>query len=323
MASLAIEESKSAASAADIAAVAGRATLLITGAKIWFMVSGYAIAFTLAHLLTDESYGLYRVVINVVSILNAVIVTGTYQTISKYVSQDPENADSIKARALLLQLYVGGAASAGFFLVAPIIASSLNDSRLTSYLRLASLISLWYSFYSVYTGYFNGKKRFGVQSALDITYSTLKLIFIVLFAWLGFGVMGSVGGFALAAFCVLLVSAAIARGRSGTGPVKATELFKFQSQLLLFTLVLTLLQRIDLMLIKALSSPDARIASENAGYYSAAVDIANITYQIIVSVTFVIFPLISKATFDGDRASTQTYIRNTLRYTVMVMALTA
>ena len=77
------------------------------------------------------------------------------------------------------------------------------------------------------------------------------------------------------------------------------------------------------MLIKALSSPDATKASENAGYYSAAMDIANITYQIIVSVTFVIFPLVSQSTFAENRARTQGYISNTLRYTLMVMALTA
>jgi stage V sporulation protein B len=323
MASLAIEESKSAASTADIAAVAGRGTVLITAAKIWFMVSGYGIAFTLAHLLSDEGYGLYRVVINTVSIINAVIVTGTYQTVSKYVSQEPENADSIKMKALALQIYVGGAASVGFCLLAPIVASSLNDPRLTPYLRLSALITLCYSFYSVYTGYFNGKKEFGTQAALDITYSTLKLIFIVLFAWLGFAVIGGVSGFALAALCVLLVSAAIARGRAQTSSAKVGQLFKFQSQLLLFTFVLTLLQRVDLMLIKALSSGDTKIASENAGYYSAAVDIANIAYQVIVSVTFIIFPLISKATFENDRESTRTYITNTLRYTLMVMALTA
>ena len=323
MTSLSVEESKPAASTTDIAAVAGRGTVLITTAKIWFMVSGYGIAFTLAHLLTDENYGLYRVVINTVSIINAVIVTGTYQTVSKYVSQDPENADSIKTKALILQLYVGGAASLGFFLLAPFVAASLNDPRLTSYLRLASLITLCYAFYSVYTGYFNGKKDFGAQAALDITYSTLKLIFIVLLAALGFGVIGSVGGFALAAFCVLLISATIAKGRGQASSARLAQLFRFQSQLLVFTFVLTLLQRVDLMLIKALSSGDAKISSENAGYYSAAVDIANITYQIIISVTFIIFPLISKSTFDNNRVSTQTYIRNTLRYTLMVMALTA
>lgn len=323
MTPLATEESKPTASTDNIARIAGRGTIYITAAKIWFMVSGYGIAITLAHLLTDENYGIYRVVINTVSIINAVIVTGTYQTVSKYVSQQPEKADSIKWKALKLQIYVGGAATAGFFLLAPVVASLLHDPRLTGYLRLASLITFAYSFYSVYTGYFNGKKDFGIQAGLDITYSTLKLVFIVLLAWLGFGVNGSVGGFALAAGCVLCISAMIARAGDRKGDVRAGHLFKFQSYLLLFTFVLTLLQRVDLMLIKALSSPDAKTASENAGYYSAAVDIANITYQIIVSVTFVIFPLVSQSTFENDRRRTQGYISNTLRYTLMVMALTA
>jgi stage V sporulation protein B len=277
----------------------------------------------LAHLLTDESYGIYRVVINTVSIINAVIVTGTYQTVSKYVSQEPDNADSIKWTALRLQAYVGGAATLGFFLLAPVIASLLNDSRLTGWLRLASLITLAYSFYAVYTGYFNGKRNFSVQAGLDMTYSTLKLVFIVSLAWLGFGVTGSVGGFALAAASVLIVSAVLARGHDRTSDARVGQLFGFQSYLLLFTFVLTLLQRVDLMLIKALSSPVAKTASENAGYYSAAIDIANISYQIIVSVTFVIFPLVSQSTFADDRPRTQSYISNTLRYTLMVMALTA
>lgn len=317
------KESKPRASTDNIAAVAGRGTIYITAAKIWFMVSGYGIAVTLAYLLTVEDYGIYRIVINTVSIINAVIVTGTYQTVSKYVSQEPENADSIKWKALGLQLYVGGAATLGFFLFAPVTASLLNDPRLTGWLRLASLITLSYSFYSVYTGYFNGKRQFGVQAGLDITYSTLKLGFIVLLAWLGFGVTGSVAGFALAAASVLAASAIIARGDDRKGEARAGQLFSFQSYVLLFTFVITLLQRVDLMLIKALSSPDATTASENAGYYSAALDIANLTYQIVVSVTFVIFPLVSQSTFADDRKRTQGYISNTLRYTLMVMALTA
>ena len=70
------------------------------------------------------------------------------------------------------------------------IANYLNDARLTNYLRLASLITLSYSFYSVFTGYFNGQKKFFTQAALDITYSTLKLVFILLFVWLGYGGLG-------------------------------------------------------------------------------------------------------------------------------------
>ena len=318
-----VEDSGPEAPKDDVARLAGRGTIFITAAKVWFIVTGYGIYFALPRLLSVEQWGLYVVVIGAVSVINAVIVTGTYQTVSKYVSQEEEKADSVKAAALKLQLLVGGGASLGFFLLAGVIAGYLNDQRLTPYLRLASLITLSYSFYSVFTGYFNGRRKFLAQAGLDAGYSTFKVLFIVLFVWLGYGVAGAVAGFALAAASVLLLSAIVAGKGSRRGAVKQSDLFRFQAYLLVSTLVINLLQRADLFLIKARSAPDAATASANAGYYAAATALAGVTYQIIISVTFVIFPLISQATFAGDRAKTRMYISSTLRYTLMIMALVA
>ncbi|MFL6277052.1 MAG: lipopolysaccharide biosynthesis protein [Blastocatellia bacterium] len=305
---------------ADVARIAGRGTLYISAAKLWFILSGLGIHFSLPRLMSQEQFGLYQVVIGIVSIINAVVVTGTSQTVSKYISQDEGRADSVKAKALTLQLLIGGTLALGFFLLAPLIADYLNDARLTNPLRLAALITLSYAFYSVYTGYFNGQKKFLTQAALDATYSTLKLACIVLLVWTGMGVMGGVGGFALAAAGVLALSATIAGKGRRIGEVKAKELFAFQSTLLAFTLVLNLLQKVDLILVKALSSPEADAASANAGFYGAAINVANITYQVIISATFIIFPLVSQATFANDRELTRNYIANTVRYTLMIMA---
>jgi stage V sporulation protein B len=303
-----------------VARLAGRGTVYITAAKVWFIASGFGIELILTRLMTLEQFGIYKVVIGVVSIINAVVIAGTYQTVSKYISQEPGKADSVKRKSLGLQLLVGGSITIGFFLLAPLTARYLNDERLTDYLRIASFITLSYSFYAVFTGYFNGQKKFLAQAALDMTYSTLKLVCIVALVWIGLGVAGAVGGFAIAAAVILTISAIAAKGGSRTGEVKASELFRFQSYLLIFTLVLNLLQKVDLILIKSLSSTDATVASENAGYYGAAINLANITYQIIISATFVIFPLISEVTFANDRASTRAYVTNTLRYSVMIMA---
>src|SRR5262249_10569516 len=307
----------SARSSTDIAKVAGRGTIFITLAKVWFMATGYTIHFVLARLMTVESYGLYQVVIGVISIINAVITIGTSQTVSRYVSQDEASADAVKRAALRLQVLIGGGASLGFFLLAPAIASYMRDAQLTVYLRLASLITFAYAFYSVFVGYFNGQKKFLTQAAVDATYSTLKLIFIVLLVRLGYGVAGGVGGFALAAAVVLVVSAFIARSlaqRSGNAAKRSIamrELVHFQIYLLAFTLVINLLQKVDLILIKSLSSNNPQIASENAGYYGASINLANITYQIIISMAFVVFPLVSKSVFEEDQARTRNYIRNT------------
>lgn len=323
MTQLAAEELKPATSTDNIAAIAGRGTIYITAAKIWFMVSGYGIHFVLPRLMTTEQFGIYQVVVGVVSIINAVIITGTYQTVSKRISEDEQSAGSVKATALKLQVLVGGGASLGFFLLAPLVANYLNDPRLVDYLRLSALITLCYSFYAVFTGYFNGRKRFLTQASLDMAYSTFKLSFIVLLVWLGFGVAGGIGGFALAAATVLVLSAIIARNGDRKREVHVRDLLGFQSYLLLFTLAMNLLQKTDLILVKALSSPDATAASENAAYYGAAINVANITYQAIISATFVVFPLVSAATFAKDREKTQTYVTNTLRYTLVVMALVA
>lgn len=318
-----IKESQTEATDSNVARVAGRGTIYITAAKLWFIVTGYGIEVALSWLMTEANYGVYKVVIGAVSIVNAVVIAGTYQTVSRHISQAPEKADSVKWKSLRLQSLVGGGISLGFFLLAPVTANYLNDPHLTNYLRLASLITLAYSFYAVYTGYFNGQKRFLAQASLDITYSTLKLGFIFTLVWLGYGVAGGVGGFALAAASVLAVAAIAGRGNERRGDVKAAELLKFQSYLLVFTLVLNLLQKVDLMLIKSLSSPVPQIASEQSAYYSAAINLANITYQIIISVTFIVFPLVSESVFAQDRERTASYISTTFRYSLIVMALVA
>jgi stage V sporulation protein B len=316
-------EIKTTAAAPDLARVAGRGTVYITASKVWFLMSGYVIHLALPRLMTAEMFGIYQVTISLVSVINAVVVTGTYQTVSKYISQEEDKAGAVKSKALRIQALVGGGISASFFLLAPLVAAYLNDPRLTNYLRLASLITLSYSFYSVYTGYFNGQKKFLVQAGLDVTYSTLKLVFIVTLVWLGFGVAGGIGGFALAAASVLAISAYLAAGSVAKGEVRTGDIIRFQAYLLFSTFVFNLLQKVDILLIKSLSSSDPTTASVNAGYYSAAINLANVTYQIIVSVTFIIFPLVSQATFANDLQKTRSQIATTLRYTLMVMALVA
>ena len=301
------------------AVVAGRGTIYITAAKVWFMVTGYAIYFSLPRLVSAEEFGLYQVVIGVVSVFNAVLVIGTSQTVSKYVSQEPERAGGIKSAALRAQLIVGVAVSIGFFLLAPVMAGRLNDSRLTGYFRLAAAIPLFYSFYAVFTGYFNGKKEFLKQALIDMTYSTMKAGFIVSLAWLGYGVWGGVGGFALAAVSILVIASVAAREDKGADRFAARELFAFQFYLLASTLLINLLQKTDLILVKAISASDRAVAAVNAGYYGAAVNVANITFQIIVSITFVIFPLVSEATFKKEAETTRVYVANTLRAVLIIM----
>jgi O-antigen/teichoic acid export membrane protein len=49
--------------------------------------------------------------------------------------------------------------------------------------------------------------------------------------------------------------------------------------------------------------------------------LAQIPYQAILAITFVIFPLVSRATFEGDREKARAYVATTLRYTLLLAGL--
>ncbi len=88
---------------------AGRGVLSITGAKLYFIVAGYAVQLLLPRLLgTPEAFGLYSAAMNVVSILNNVLVAATVQSVSKHVSEDLDHAGTTLRQGLLLQLTIGG-----------------------------------------------------------------------------------------------------------------------------------------------------------------------------------------------------------------------
>jgi stage V sporulation protein B len=108
---------------------------------------------------------------------------------------------------------------------------------------------------------------------------------------------------------------------------------RFMGGLALYLLILNLLMFVDGWLLKRLVaeaaergglSDPARIASEQAAIYSGAVQtFARIPYQVILSVTFVIFPLVSRSSFEADRAATQRYIERAVRYSFLVVGAMA
>jgi polysaccharide transporter, PST family len=81
----------------------------------------------------------------------------------------------------------------------------------------------------------------------------------------------------------------------------------------------------DLALLRrfaALAAP-AEQANKIAGYYDAVRNFALLPYQALLIITFVIFPLVSRSTFEQDRETTRAYVTQTLRYALMLAAAMA
>ena len=321
-----------AAAAPETTARAGRGFLSITGAKVYFLIAGYAVQVYLPRLLGSlEAYGLFASALAFVSIFNNVLVTATIQVVSKKVSEDPARAGGVLRQALELQLLIGcgiaGVLLGGASLIG---AGFLLDPKLVPLFRVAALVVLAYALYAAPIGYLNGRQEFLGQARFDVAYQTLRTGLMLGAAALGFGAFGVMCGFALAALLVLIAALVFVGLGQGGQRTAWRGWFAFMAPLFLYQTCNNLILQIDVALLKrsvasiaqdagAAASVAAETASRYVGLYRAAQTIAFVPYQLLTSVAFVIFPMVAHAVQLGDEESARRYIRAALRFSLLVL----
>ncbi|MBI5518193.1 MAG: lipopolysaccharide biosynthesis protein [Deltaproteobacteria bacterium] len=314
---------------------AARGVLVITSAKVWFLLTGFAQPLVLTRLLHTDGYGLYGVVLNVLSIVNNAVVAGSIQAMSRAVTERGPGAlrQGLLLHGALGVLLAGGLAAGSVALGEGL----LGDPQLPPLLRLGALVVGNYCVYAALVGAFNGRRRFVTQAGLDITFATLRTALVLGLAASGLGVAGAVGGFTAASTVILLVALALTlREGRGAAPeegalVTATRRLGFVEfsksyagfflPVLVYQFVLNLVLQADLLVLKALGGRvmDPAGLNSQVGVYKAVQNFAFLPYQLLLSVTFVVFPLVSRATLEGDRETTRGFVRGALRFSALAL----
>ena len=314
------------------ARVVGRGMLFITGAKFYFIGTATLLTYALTLLFDKETFGRYSVVLGVLNIANMVVVQGTLQTVSKHISEAEGIAGAVRRAAYRLQGMVALIVIIAGILGAPLWAAILGDASLSTALRIGFLTTAAYAFYAMYIGEFNGRKRFGLQASMDVSFATIKLVLMVGLAALGFGVIGAIAGFSATAITMMVVAFLVLRRigaennaieeKDFAAAVSPVALLKFEALIIASAAVLNLLLQQDLLLMKALLSrtADLSFADKSAGVYSTALLLSRLTYQATIAVTFVILPLLSRSTFEQDREKTSLYVRTTMKYSLIIVS---
>ncbi|MFT7625296.1 MAG: O-antigen/teichoic acid export membrane protein [Myxococcota bacterium] len=308
----------------DDAVSAGRGFLLIAGAKAWFMVTSAVVSLGLPRMLGDPAlFGDFKVVYSLVSVLNMVLIIGTIQTLSKLVSESPGSARALRRMAVRLQLCVGItlAVVVGVF-AEDITGFVFNDAGLGKYLRVGVLVSAIYAVYGIFVGTLNGLERFGDQARLDVVFSTLKVILVAGLVLAGFGVIGAFMGFVGAATAALLTGVYLvsraAPPESGEPP-SMDRFVRLLLPLLATTFMTNMVLQLDVLAVKALvRGVDSDSASRLAGLFGGAKNVSLLPYQATFALTLVVFPMLSRATFSEDRDKAKAYVRQAMRFTLLV-----
>lgn len=317
---------------------AGKGVVVIAGAKAFFIVTSYAVQLALPHLMSREAFGLFSAAMGALAMLTNVLISSTIQTVSRFVAdRDEGEHGAVLARALRVQTVLGVALAGSFALGAQSLASFLEDAALGPLFRTAAIVVFAYSLYAGFVGLLNGRRLFVKQAKLDLTFSTLRTAGILGGAAVATSALGAISGFAIAAATIMLLGAlAAARNLGGFAALTrppAPSLrpwLGFFVPIALYQLFLNGLLLVDLQVLKkslaelALAggleaSAAAAASSTLVGYYRGAQTFAFVPYQLIIALTFVIFPLITRATATGDADAARLTIGRALRFAVLLL----
>lgn len=200
----------------------------------------------------------------------------------------------------------------------------LSDPSLGGPIRAASFVVIAYAFYAVLVGVLNGTKRFAVQASLDMTFATMKTFGVVLVVAFTGSVTLSFLAFSLAAMVILAIAAIVTprQGNGGTSSLSWQRYLSFLFPLGAYAFLLNVLLQADVIGVKmAMGYGQRDLASEAAGVFGAAKNVAMIPYQVVISLTLAIFPFVSRASSMKDEESSGAAVSLAMRATaIMSMA---
>lgn len=326
----------------DTARSAGRGGIAIAGAKVAFIVFGFAQQLILPLLIGVTGYGQVSRVLAIVSIVNNVIVATAIQGVSRAVSSAPAGAaPAAFRRTLSIHAVLAVVTALGFLALAGPIADAVEAEHVTTPMRIGAGVVFLYGLYAPLVGSLNGQRRFLEQAALDTGYGVMRLFTMVMGALLfvklapspevaeSNGVIGAVVGFVAAASIIVPVALLRAgTGKSGPGGTTAKQHLTFLAPLAIGQVFLNLLMQTDFMLLSrflgqaAATAPGGMDAADSlVAAYRAVQLFSFLPYQLLMSVTFILFPLLARAKADGDHAAVARFTQSGIRLGLVLTGL--
>lgn len=292
----------------------GKGTMYLMIAQIVFLISGYVIHLGLGRYLGPSEYGIFSVVISLITVIDLILISGLSQAISKYIAEDERLAGTIKNKALKLQAI---AVIITFFLYirsARFIADILNDQSLIPYLKLSSLMIPVCAFSSIYVGCLNGLRYFKEQAISNIVRSVTKVAGVFVFVLIGWSISGAILGY----ICSIIAGWALAKHYLRIGyydsSFKTIKLIKFAVPVLLISVGTSLLMNIDIFSVKSIIAEN-----EKVGFYNAASMISRLPYFVLFALSYTLLPAVSKSTSARNKEQTKRYIRYSMRYMMSIL----
>ncbi len=306
--------------------------MAVLGAKVFFLVVGFIQQPLIRLVVGLADFGALAQALVVANTVNNVLVSSGTQGVSRAVAAAPGHEDEALRAALKVHVPVAFVVAGLMALAAPAYARFERASDVVAPLLVLAGVALLYGLYAPLIGYLNGRNRFGRQAALDVTFGTLRTVGLIgvgyAFVSRGLsGVLGTTFGWVAAAACIVPLAArstgigkAIAPGAARPKGVPGSRAYL----LILLPiagaqLCTNILTQIDMALLGRFLGVKAAAlgANEDAlrdsvkswmAIYRECQTFAFLPYQLLFSITLVLFPMLARARAERDEVAVRSYV---------------
>jgi stage V sporulation protein B len=319
---------------ADVARVAGRGGLAVAFAKIYFIVTGLVQQIALPRFVGLDGYGALGTALSITSVTYNPVIGTSIQGVSRAVAQAPGGEPAALRRTFVIHVALSTLLAAAFFALAPRLAVLIGAPHVAGALRILSAVIFVYGMYTPLVGALNGTRRFVHQAGLDIAAATLRTAGLVAGAYALSkaqgtrlaGVEGASWGFVAGAVIIFLAALSIVGvGRSGPGGPSVGRHLAFIAPLFVGQVLLNFLLQADSILLRrfaAEAATDAGLslmaADPYVGAYRATQLFSFLPYQMLIAVTFVLFPMLASIGKSRERVNVREYVATGLRLALVI-----
>jgi stage V sporulation protein B len=318
----------------------------VLGAKLFFLVAGFAQQPLLRRAVGLSDFGALAQAMAVANVANNVIISSSTQGVSRAVAGAP--GEEPRALRAALRVHVPLALMMGVIAAsaAPLYASFEHAPDVVAPLLVMAGVTLLYGLYGPFIGCLNGSNRFGRQALLDVTFATLRTVGLVGFGYWFVrrglsGVLGtSVGWVWASALIVPLAAWSTGLGRRldraqprPAGVPTSGAYMRVLGPIAGAQLCTNLLMQVDIVLLGRFLSDagataggldaDAQraLVKESIAIYRECQTFAFLPYQLLFSITLVLFPMLARARAEGDMTAVREYVARGARLAAIFCGL--
>jgi PST family polysaccharide transporter len=285
-------------------------------ARTVFLASGMVISIILARGLGPAALGIYGVIISVLTWTQLLLNGGVPGATAKLIAESPERAASIEQTARAVLIAAGVALLAGGWLAAPALARLLGIPSAADVLRVALLDLPLMAAYFAWQGTLYGHARLGTLALSLALHIVLKLVGILLLAFLGLSVTGAILA-QVAASAGVLGYLFVVAPPPRTMPTRelVRPMLMMALPLCLYAMAFQTHVHLGLWLLSA-----AAPAGNAIGFFVAAANVSRVLTVVQAVLSGVVFASISRALAQGDEATARRHLEDGARMALLMVA---